>query len=286
MNFDYPDVEVKFDVKSRGGREVFEMLFEKNGRFIGTVGMNSDGLFVSSQMLYPEAPGAPRTKSGEIYIWKVYTESLPRFGSVMEVSDYIEDKKIVHCNVTLHEFVADAYGDAMVVEVGDRENVVTRMKDDFMVMTNFPVAEFSGKGYQGACGVGADRYIAVTRHIMDHKSRFDVTRGMEALEKAAMAGEWSTQCSMVFLPKRGEVYIALYRDYDRIWKLSIEDETIETYAGFEEPSKVGLGLFGVTGTRLLHPDPDRGLSLGAIAGTLLFVLGIGVAFILVKKIRR
>jgi len=57
MNFDYTETDVKLRIRPSLGKNVFEMQFEKDGRFLETVGMNSDGLFVSSQFLYPEISG-------------------------------------------------------------------------------------------------------------------------------------------------------------------------------------------------------------------------------------
>ena len=96
-------------------------------------------------------------------------------------------------------------------------------------MTNFPNGSFKNRNYEEVEGVGADRYIAAYRHINDNIVNFDPEQGLRALEKAAMRGEvWSTQCSMVFDPVNTEVYIALKGDFARIWKISMQDETIES----------------------------------------------------------
>ena len=61
---------------------------------------------------------------------------------------FLADKRIVHWSRTLHDLFADLYGNAMVVEAGDEENVVTRIEDDLLVMTNFPNGDFVGRGYE------------------------------------------------------------------------------------------------------------------------------------------
>jgi len=286
MNFDYPDCEVKFTIGSKGGLRIFEMKFSRGGKFIGTVGMNSAGLFVSSQMCYPEVVSGKRPGTGEIFIWKVYTHSLPRCETVAEVLDYVSDKKAVPCTVSLHEFVADAYGNAMAVEIGGSGNEITKMDGNSMVMTNFPVCAFRGKPAGETCGVGADRYQVITRHIRKHRGHFGLEEAMGTLERAAMTGEWATRCSMVFLPENGEVYIALGRDYDHIWKLSLEEKTIETHEGFDAPWSTKVGFTGVTAAEMVHGDASAAsLGPGRFVTPAIIVVGVVLLVVVGRKIR-
>ncbi len=54
MNFDYPEVELRFTLNRAGELKLFQMEFRQGDGFVPTVGMNSAGLFASCQMLYPE----------------------------------------------------------------------------------------------------------------------------------------------------------------------------------------------------------------------------------------
>ena len=54
---------------------------------------------------------------------------------------------------------------------------------------------------------------------------------MDVLE--ATSSGW-TRASMVFDATDGVVYLALERDYSRVYRVSIEDAVVETYSSFDE----------------------------------------------------
>lgn len=278
MDFDYPDVEIRFTISSSGDLKVFQMEFLQEGSFVPTVGMNSAGLFASCQMLYPEAEGTTQAAADEVYTWQVYRESLSSFRTVEEAVEFLRDKRVVHWSLTLHDLIADKYGDAMVVEAGDEENVITRIEGDFIVMTNFPNGEFAGKGYQAVEGVGAKRYKTAYEHILDTKAAFDVDLALETLEKAVSTGESATLCSMVFNPETGEVFIALERDFDRIWRVSLEDQTIEVYRGLRKGEKMALDSSGVKASELKEMAASSSVRWEYVVGCVVVLAAVVVAF--------
>lgn len=282
MNFDYPDVEIRFTIHPSGDLKVFQMEFLQEGGFVPTVGMNSAGLFGSCQMLFPEASATTSPGADDIYPWELYRESLLNLGSVEEVSEFISDKRVVHWSLTLHDLFADTRGDAMVVEAGDEENMITRIEDEFIVMTNFPNGDFAGRSYEEVSGAGAERYKIAYEHISDNVDKFDLNHGLETLRKAISSGDWPTQCSMVFNPERNEVFIALDKDFDRIWKVSIEDETIETYSGFKESVEMELSPSGVLASDLQSHRASRGLHWGYVIGCAVVLVG-GVCVVMIRK---
>jgi hypothetical protein len=262
------------------------MEFAQGDDFSMTVGMNSAGLFSSCQMLYPEAPATTPLGPSDLYPWQVYREALFDMESVSEVTEFISDKKVVHWSVTLHDLFADVYGDAMVVEAGGTENVITRIEDDFIVMTNFPNGEFAGQSYNQVEGVGADRYKIAYENISDNLDTFDVDLGLETLEKAALTGEFSTQASMVFDPEKGQVYIALRRDFGKVWKVSIADGTIETYSGFGRTRTMPLDASGVLASELESFGSSRNvLGILYLIGLVVVVIvaGVGAGVLVLRR---
>lgn len=255
MNFDYPDVEVRFAIHTTGDRKVFQAEFQQDGNFVPTVGMNSDGLFASLQMLFPEEEDTEDSSEDVIYTWQLFGEALFFCGTVKEVDTFLRDKKVKHRFVTLHNLFADTGGDAMIVEVGDNANLITRIKDDFIVMTNFCNAKFKDKNYEEVEGSGAGRYQTAYRNILDHLESFDRNCAFKTLEKTKLETKnFRTQCSLVFDPEHGEVYIALRRKFDRVWRVSIKEGVIETYTGFREAKKMVLDASGVLASELLDAD--------------------------------
>ncbi|MBN1875472.1 MAG: hypothetical protein JXA33_14675 [Anaerolineae bacterium] len=283
MNFDYPDVEIRFTINPSGNLKVFQMEFAQGNGWAATVGMNSAGLFSSCQMLYPEAPAAVSLGPDDLYLWQVYGKALFSFDNIANVAEFIADKKIIHDSVTLHDLFADTQGDAMIVEVGEKENAITRLEHDFIVMTNFPNKDFAGKSYKTVEGVGAERYKIAYENISKHIAAFDVARGLETLEKAVMSGESaSTLASMVFDPEKGEVYIALKGDFGKIWKVSIVDGTIETFSGFSKARKMELGPAGVLASDLMNTPSSTPWGLYLMIGLLVALVG-GACFLVGRK---
>ena len=243
MNFDYPPVDIRFTLTPAGGMRVFQMEFLLQGRYASTVGMNSRGLFGSCQMRYPI--GTPAAAGDdEIYTWQLFDHALHHFTSLDQVTALLSQKRLVHSRTSLHDCFADPI-DALVVEPGTEGNAITRKQGDYLVMTNFPLKDFSGKNPDQMTGVGADRYRAACRHIEVHLKDFTVDQAFTTLEKAQSKGRWPTLASMVFLPYQGIVYIALNSDFSHIWRVSLPDGILATHAGFSLQREMPLDASGI-----------------------------------------
>jgi hypothetical protein len=134
---------------------------------------------------------------------------------------------------SLHNLVADRFGDAMVVETGEIGNQITEIQDGYLVMTNFPIYQLKGKSYEEAKGIGSERYKIAHRYIKSNLKDFDIEKGMEVLKLAKSMSEiYPTRSSMVFDPNKKKIYICLEGHFDKIWKVSLENQSIETFRGF------------------------------------------------------
>ena len=77
---------------------------------------------------------------------------------------------------------------------------------------------------------------------------FDIDHAFEVLRRTAQsAGDFKTRYSLVFDPEVREIYVALERDYDHIWKISLDARTIETFAGFDKDVILALDEAGIVG---------------------------------------
>ncbi len=137
--------------------------------------MNAQGLFSSCQGLIPgEKPPVSRS-SDQISTWIFHEKALSRFEQVAQTKDFLKHKQVVQAiGSSLHNFIADRFGDAMVVEVGKTENQISGIQGRYQVMTNFPVYQLKGKSFEEAEGVGADRYKIVHRYIRNNLKGFDI----------------------------------------------------------------------------------------------------------------
>ena len=57
---------------------------------------------------------------------------------------------------------------------------------------------------------------------------------------------------MVFDPTAQEIYVALEGNFEKIWKVSLQDGTMETWKGFAEPVTFSLTAQGVLASSLEH----------------------------------
>ncbi len=288
MNFDYPPCEVRFALEEHEAGLVFIGTFWMGDHYGRTVGMNSQGLFSSCQMVSPAKAEVEQPSPEELYIWNAFYDGLQNCSCVGEVTDVIADKRLVqYPTLTLHNLYADVEGSAVVVEPGETGNVITEIDGPFMVMTNFPNGDFQGVDYHEVRGDGAHRYRTAYATIEEQLEDFDLDDAFETLERTVQStGEYPTLYSLVFDPIAREVYIVLERDFDHIWKVSLDNQTIETHQGFDKAVILPMAPEGVLGSDLqsyksAEVKQDWQQLAMIIAG--LSVLGIGLVLLLARS---
>lgn len=250
MNFDYERFPMKFLIDESDGIKTFHLAFQRplGGEMVWarTGGMNDRGLFASVQEEYPYRVNPPMPGNDEIFIYQLY-DNLNLSGNVAEIETTCKEKKLIQLKaVSVHCMFADITGNAVIAEVGDEKNKVIKIKNKFMVMTNFPNRSLVGKNYKEAKGIGEQRYIAGYEYIKNNSKDFDIAKGMSLLElmKNKSPG-YPTCCSMVFDPVNNDIYIALFANYRKILRVSLEDNTIITFKGFNQSRKFNIDSKGV-----------------------------------------
>ena len=252
INFEYPYLEINYALDSKNDHKVFKMSFQyANGKTASTVGMNDKGLFASTQILNPIQALTTTKNDNEIEMGELAIKSLYDYDNVKAVEDFLNTTKVINQYETLHTMFADKTGNAMTVEAGKEGNRLTKIDGKYMIMTNFPETSIKGKTLHEIQGVGANRYKMADKMISDGFNTFDLDAAiLTLLRTAQIDSQYSTQCSFVFRPEKNEVYLMLWREYDRVWKISMNDNTIETYKGFAENHKLTLDSKGVTLSQL------------------------------------
>lgn len=252
MNFDYPDVPVRYAISQSGDMSVFHVDFQTNGRYIPIAGMNGQGLFLAVQMLYPEALGTIEAGSNKAELHTFAQQALFGMKSVEEVKQQLEGQQLVNTFLMLHCMLADRSGEAIVLEPGMEQNHITQNPGDYLIMTNFSNADAYNPDTQKMEGVDCERYLAADAYIAQNSDSFEIEGGLETLKRTVQSeGGFPTQHSMVCDPVNGEIYIAIRGDFERIWKISLPEKTIESYRGFEQPIKLELDEQGVTAQELV-----------------------------------
>ncbi len=84
-----------------------------------------------------------------------------------------------------------------------------------------------------------------------NRENFGVVQAFDILEKVRHTSEYfPTVCSMVFDPVKLYVYVALFGDFKKIWRISITENIIESYIGFEKDYKFRVGNKGILASEL------------------------------------
>ncbi len=275
MNIDHPDRERKFKITKVKCDETcigsskcdscklkdniiyrFHCQNREKDRFFDSACMNSLGMFSNYQFLVPNKETLiQKPKDKRISIGNLFSQSQMYMGTVNDLINRIGNEKVYYNNLfdryALHNLFADKTGEALVLEASENGNEINLISDKFILMTNFPTYEFKGKYYTEVHGDGSDRYKIAYEEIVKNKDNFGVKQAFDVLKKARHSSEFfPTVCSMVFDPMRLYVYLALFGDFNKIWRISIGENIIETYSGFEETHSIKLGTKGVLASEL------------------------------------
>ncbi len=253
MNFDYPpDYPIRFDAGPNGaGNGLISMSFYRD-MWIPTAGMNGYGIFATLQYQCPMFEGVDMPDQGEIFIHQLCILALGYCSSLSTVEGFIDSLDLVNLpDLTLHALIADTTGAALIAESGDDGDCITRIDGDWLVMTNFRNADFTETRPENIEGVGAERYWRALNYIGDHHEDFSLNDALAALEAAVETDEiWSTKASMVYRPSEMALYFCIDSDFGHVWKISMNDNMIETYSGFDEPRRLDIGEDGITSAEL------------------------------------
>ncbi len=255
MNFDYFFIPLKFLIESRLEMNIFHLSFlydqtvddpEYKGHFAKTCGINTRGLFCASQEIEPYIEGRKKADKGEVHIDDQY-ETISKHSHVDQVKEEIKGKQwIQYIGPSIHNMFADINGNAIVTETDNKNNCITEIEGDYIVMSNFANQSLTGKSYREAEGAGAERYQLTYKFLSENTNSFTVEKGFHLLKKAYCRDKnLKTYCSMIFHPQTNSVYIALNLNMERIWKVSIDQQTIETFEGHRQYQKERLGEKGI-----------------------------------------
>jgi len=251
MNFDYPpESDIRFCLSDPAGSTVFTMEFLQTDRmvWVSTAGMNEYGLFSSLQYQCPMVEGTSEPQEEQLYLYQLFMMALSECSSLAEVESIINSVELINLrDLTLHALIADASGNALIAEAGDDENLISMIDDNWIIMTNFKNADFTGLPPEDIVGVGDERYRRALAFIEDNYDGFGVTEAIETLQAAVNDDPvWSTKASMVFDPADRVVYIGIDGDFHRIWKLSMDDRVLQTWLGFKKNRSAQIDENGIS----------------------------------------
>lgn len=181
-------------------------------------GMNEKGLCVSVNMIEDSASIAQETDKKDITTTTAVRLLLDQAADVDEALELLKEYDL-HSSMGLmvHFVLADAKGNAVVVEYVDNEMLVT----DTPVVTNFYLAE--GEKH----GIGTEqshtRYEILTK-LLKEKQTMDgqnVRDALDSVSKDNFDDSSSTEWSIVFHQGNGEVCYYHRENYEKAYKFKI-----------------------------------------------------------------
>jgi len=255
LNLDWQDTEVKFSIKKYEGYKVFYVEFFSNGSWLTSCGFNERGLLSTSQLVYPGVAAAVKPNETPLDYggFRISTDFFGRTDSLKTFLNVANNRLIQVPFIKLHSLIASLNGSAAVFESGTDSNMVTNTGENFIVMTNFNNHKFWGKPYTLTTGTGSDRYQVAYSYILQNRLNFTYENAWEVLKNTKQnSGSYPTICSFIFDPLNLSVYIAIKRNYQQIYKVSLTDNYIETYSGFSSYKKLNLTNEGILVSELIN----------------------------------
>lgn len=94
--------------------------------------------------------------------------------------------------------------------------------------------------------MGADGYKIAYGYLRENADNFSIEKGFELLQKVINKDPGlATRCSLVFDPTHNEILLVTDGNFNKIWKVSLEESTIQTFSGFDTSVKslwIQMGL--------------------------------------------
>ena len=184
--------------------------------FLPFDGMNEKGLAVG-MMAVPHAEGGNDPDKITLDSLELIRLMLDYAGDVPEALDLIGGYNVDFGSVPVHYLIADAEGNAALVEYLDGMLVVEKTDQAWQVATNFVVAEAQLEEADAPC----PRYSSLYTQLKNTNGVIDGEEGMRLLSGVAQAGEYATRWSWVFDLTRRKAKLVFGKDYAQIYEFEV-----------------------------------------------------------------
>jgi hypothetical protein len=229
MNFDFPEVDIKFDIEPAEQGDVFYLCFLWDGRYRKVAGVNQAGLFAATQILVAQFEIDPQP--GEIMItpYELFAHALRTSQKIADVLNILGNRRLAYTTLRKgHQLYADKRGNTCVVEPGPKSNRVYPLSGRNTVLTNNLFERQQIRAAAAMQRLGVDRYQIAHEWIDKRGADFAVKDGLELLSRTQLTrGRYTTQCSIVVDPDDAAIYLSLKRDFQHIWKIDLVERTLQ-----------------------------------------------------------
>ncbi len=176
-------------------------------------GINEYGLVVA--ILTDATAVYPKEKSKVT----LFDLTLPRLlldkaKTVNEAIEYVKNYNLFYGFAPLHYMVADATGDAAVIEFVDGEMVVTRKEAGLLIVSNFTL--YSNPNREG---FGKERYENYQNALAKSKGIISEADALELLKNNTIPGD--EQWSVVYNLSKRSLAATFSKDYEKVYYFSL-----------------------------------------------------------------
>lgn len=188
-------------------------------------GMNEKGITLASANVSPETVKIDNSIS-KISWWYLNRKILDHSRNVDEAVSIIKKYNLVDADgVTLsgHFLIGDSSGKSIIVECNNGNIKILPNSESWQVATNTPVYYSYENDFMD--GVSCWRYQTAYKELKEVNGNVDWKKGMKILEDISYEdGSVSTQWSTIYDMKNGNVYLSLYRKYNKIYKFNVKEK--------------------------------------------------------------
>lgn len=216
MNFD--NNGMKFRVSANLGKG-FLVSTEVRGNFYPSFGVSANGVFVNNLMVDSNGEAPYKRQNDKRWINSSLVERVMAGDTDLQtLREKVARVEIVNGPfMSTHNMITAGNGDTLVVEPGKKNIYSTAADTGWYVMTNFPLSDYGELIPQNPSGSGIDRYIIAGDYLASHTGPMSVEQGFDLLRRVRQYGpEWKTDLSMVFDPKKKEVFYVLTEKPDTV----------------------------------------------------------------------
>jgi len=254
MNFDFPMVDIKVTIEKTATVKFICFYIYVFDKYSPLVGMNEHGNFVNLQELHI----GDDADHLEEYHASTEINGLQLFFDYLSERITIAEIMAIDCktrltlpeNYKIHNLFAAQNGQASIVEGIKGKLLQQKISGQQLVMTNFAHVLHPDRSKLDLRYIGAERYLTASRSLKKAQYLLDVDQAMSILKSTFQTqGDYPTQCSWVFDPHAQTVYLRLTENIDCIWKISLQNETIEN-TGNKNTPPIKFGDTGVVVTHL------------------------------------
>lgn len=153
-----------------------------------------------------------------------------------------------HMRTNFQCLFADSQGAAIIIAPGVEHNHILHTTGDYIIMTNFFNHLLENASPHFFESLDFDSRYRTADYII--KESFEYFGYKEALNVLMATKQRNTKVSIVVVPEKQEIYVALFGDFFRIWQVDFAAQTIATYKGFTEYRIESLDATGFTLSQL------------------------------------